>query len=127
MHMNPLAAIEEAERLWPHNSHAVEDPGVEMAVLATFDRPTDAPNNTALLRPGRKTSTPTRRLFNAVFGKALGWSTYDLMAAPCDRCLRDVQPEHTLWVNAGAPVVDLHVCNDCRTELDTSLNDLVWT
>lgn len=121
-----LTAMDEAESLWPHNSHAVEDEAVEMAVLAAIGRPTDAPNHTALLRPGRKTTTPIRRLFHAVFGKAMGWSNYDLMAAPCDRCVRDVQPEHTLWVNAGATVVELHCCADCRAELDSSLIDLVW-
>ena len=51
---------------------------------------------------------------------------FDFFAAPCDRCARDVQPMHSLWIAAGASVVDVHCCDSCRQELDGSLTGLVW-
>ena len=120
-----LDAVEGAEQLWPHNAHAVEDTPVEMAVLVALGKPTGAPPAARLLRRSGNHPEPVRRLFDGVFGKALEWSSFDLFAAPCDRCLRDVQPKHSLWVLAGATVVDLHCCTSCRNELDTSLSDLV--
>ena len=120
-------AVEGAEQLWPYNAHAVEDTAVEMAVLVALDKPTDAPSAERLLRRAGTHPEPVRRLFDGLFGKALNWSSFDLFAAPCDRCLRNVQPEHSLWVLVGATVVDVHCCTGCRTELDAALADLVWS
>ena len=123
---DPLAVIDQAHSMWPDNSHAVEDPRIEELVLATLGKPTDAPNGRALLRRGCAHAETVVPLFEAVFGRAGGWSTRDLFVAPCDRCRRDIQPRHTLWVNAGATVVDIHMCDDCRIELHADLPDLVW-
>lgn len=123
---DPLDAIDEVEKLWPHNAHAVEDPALEEAVLYALSKPTDAPNGVALLRRAGKHGSVVRRLFDAVFGKALDWSLRDLLQAPCDRCSADVMPRHTLWVPAGATVVSVHCCDRCRVQLDDILVGLVW-
>ncbi|GAB3875419.1 hypothetical protein [Terrabacter terrigena] len=124
--IDPLEIIEQAESLWPHNTHAVEDPAVSEAVQYALSKPTDAPNNVALLRRAGKHSSRVRRLFDVVFGKAMLWSDFDFFEAPCDRCLGDIQPQHSLWVPAGATVVEVHMCADCRVQVDALLTDLVW-
>lgn len=129
---DPLDVIEEAAMLWPHNQEAIEDTNVEMAVLVALGKPHDSPMNTALVRRGCSHSETVRSLFGAMFGKAQSWSSYDFFKALCDRCLRDVQPCHSLWVPAGASVVEVHCCQRCREELDADFrtNDgkplLVW-
>jgi len=124
-----LRPIEEGESMWPHNSHAVEDGAVERAVLLAFGKPTDGARGVPLLRRGSSAFEPIRRLFDAVFRKAGGWSDRDFFIAPCDRCLRDVQPKHSLWVSAGATVVDVHCCERCRRDLDADFvhPPLIWS
>jgi hypothetical protein len=123
-----LHAIDESETVWPHNDFLIEDQPIEMAVLYALGRPADdLPAGAALLRPAGNRRSPIRRLFDVVFGRAAQkWTDHDLLAAPCDRCIRNVQPEHTLWVPAGRSVVELHLCDDCRTTLDADFPGIVW-
>lgn len=123
-----LTTLDESRSLWSNNEIGVEDAGLEMAVLVALDKPHDAPDGRPLLRRGCAHSTPVRSLFAAVFGRALGWTNYDLFRAPCDRCLSDVQPRHTLWIPAGRSVVEVHVCDGCRSQLDADFAEpaLIW-
>lgn len=126
--VDPLAVIDEAESLWPHNSHAVEDHGIEMAVLGALDKPADGvPADKPILRRAGSHSSNVRSLFSAIFGKALEWSSFDFFRAPCDRCAADVQPRHTLLVPVGRTTVEVHVCQRCREQLDSRLSGLVWS
>ena len=122
-----LAAVADGEMSRPYNGYAVEDTGVETAVLTALGKPTDAPSGVALYRRAGQHSTSVRSLLKVVFGRLVqDWSDFDFFAAPCDRCARDVQPMHSLWIAAGASVVDVHCCDSCRQELDGSLTGLVW-
>jgi hypothetical protein len=124
-----LAGIEESEALWPHNDILYNDHAIDLAVQHALAKPIDGmPSDVAgLLRSGGNRPGVSRRLFLVVFGRAAQtWTDYDLFCAPCDRCLRDVQPEHTLWIPAGRSVVELHVCRRCHDELDADFSGIVW-
>lgn len=122
-----LHAIADGEMSWPYNAHAVEDSAVESIVLAALGKPTDAPSGVALYRRAGDRMSPVLRLIEVVFGRIVEtWSDFDFFVAPCDRCARPVQPKHSLWVGAGASVVDVHCCDSCRKDLDASLVGLVW-
>ncbi|WP_418062428.1 hypothetical protein [Pimelobacter simplex] len=120
-----LGAVETGAMLWPHNQQATEDIGVEMAVLAALGKPTDAPTGKALHRRAGAHFSQVRPLLVGL--NRNNWTLRDMDEAPCDRCDRDVSCRHTLRVPAGATVVELHVCQRCREQLDGSLLDLVWS
>lgn len=120
-----LGAVETGAMLWPHNEQATEDIGVEMSVLAALDKPTDAPMGRALHRRAGAHFSPVRPLLVGL--NRNNWTLRDMDEAPCDRCARDVSSRHTLLVPAGATVVELHVCQRCREQLDGAFLDLVWS
>lgn len=127
MNDTELDTTELARTLWPHNSHAVEDQAIEIAVHVAWSIPNDQGVGVPLLRQARESDRPAMPLFNAVFDpNSQPWTDHDFFAAPCDRCKKDVQPTHSLWVVTGESVIDIHCCERCRRDLDGALHNLVW-
>lgn len=115
------AAIDECQRLWPHNADTINDAGVEAAVLERVAGPWDD------LRPGQV------YLLWPAWAVPLGYGQDPAavvratapVAGVCDRCRAEERPYGVLLVRHSPYLVALIVCAACGLVL-SYVNNPNW-
>lgn len=125
-HLLPIADAELLawSRGYEANDVAFEDVGLCNAVHRAMRRPvTDA-------YPGSAIGVPLLRLAASdteAIPLPIALDRWDESFFPhCDRCREDRHAENRLVLCGGASWVLVHVCWDCRDELDADFGALVW-
>ncbi|MGK2875456.1 MAG: hypothetical protein ACSLEW_07415 [Nocardioides sp.] len=121
---NLLAAMRDAESLVPwakDNDIVLQIPSIEQTVRESLGGP---------VLPGCEVGIPLLRVANSgadavpLVGALLTWDAHRVAA--CDRH-EEARADHRLAVVAGASVVLMHFCDDCKSRMDHAFPALVWS
>ena len=121
MIMNAIRDAEELVRWAEPNTIALNDEGVEGAVLCALSTPSASgvEMGVPMLRPCDP-DRPAVPLLDVLVGDLQEFRSC------CDRCKSKSRPEYRLWIPAGATVAELVCCWHCRNVLDDAFSGLVW-
>lgn len=124
------SALDHAERLWPFNAIAIEDPEIETAVLCAIRYVQLHHNDQGY--PGVRVIYPnTDGLgYHADLVQGTEWIAsphyHRAFTGWCGRCADKKRTHRILYVPAGMSIVGIELCGGCSEHIITNYSPLMW-